>query len=213
MQLWFGKSLVLTKDSAFSPRSPYPTSRVANDAKHIWVIVKSHNFGMSERHNFSVNICTRLHRMNEYTLWLHDMESPVARETSAATVPTALYDHKPSKHCHFYVWYEHWLHGYIWWKQKLTDGTNPSSNYIIKNNSVRYGLNVVFVYLFVHQTISVSPLWRIIWMHRIYNVYVRKIISNVCLGLSPFSQSPFVQYMGSVLSDLSLLICWLVEYL
>ena len=50
--------------------------------------------------------------------------------------------------------------------------------------------------LFVHNTISLSSLCKLIWRHWTYKMPVRYILSSVWVRLSIFSQLSIVQYMG-----------------
>ena len=50
--------------------------------------------------------------------------------------------------------------------------------------------------LFVHYTISLSSLCRLIWRHWTYKISVRYILSSVCVRLSIFSQLSIIQYVG-----------------
>ena len=50
--------------------------------------------------------------------------------------------------------------------------------------------------LFVHNTISLSSLCKLIWRHWTYKMPVRYILSSVWLRLSIFSQLSIIQYMG-----------------
>ena len=52
------------------------------------------------------------------------------------------------------------------------------------------------VRLFIHYTISLSSLWKLIWGHWTYEMAVRCILSSVWLRLSIFSQLSIIQYMG-----------------
>ena len=52
------------------------------------------------------------------------------------------------------------------------------------------------VRLFVHYTISLSSLCKLIWGHWIYEMPVRYILSSVWVRLSIFSQLSIIQYMG-----------------
>ena len=50
--------------------------------------------------------------------------------------------------------------------------------------------------LFVHYTISLSSLYKLIWRHWIYKMPVRIILSSVWVRLSVFPQLSIIQYMG-----------------
>ena len=50
--------------------------------------------------------------------------------------------------------------------------------------------------LFVHNTISLSSLCKLIWRHWTYKMPVRYILSSVWVRLSIFSQLSIIQYMG-----------------
>ena len=52
------------------------------------------------------------------------------------------------------------------------------------------------VRLFVHYTISLSSLCKLIWGHWTYKMPVRYILSSVWVRLSIFSQLSIIQYMG-----------------
>ena len=52
------------------------------------------------------------------------------------------------------------------------------------------------VRLFVHGTISLSSLWKLIWGHWTDEMPVRYILSSVWVRLSMFSQLSIIQYMG-----------------
>ena len=51
-------------------------------------------------------------------------------------------------------------------------------------------------YSFVHNTISLSSLCKLIWRHWTYKMPVRYILSSVWVRLSIFSQLSIIQYMG-----------------
>ena len=57
--------------------------------------------------------------------------------------------------------------------------------YILRNGRIRF-----------HYTISSSPLCRRIWKYWTSIMFVRYILSSVCLRLSQFVQLSFIQYMG-----------------
>ena len=50
--------------------------------------------------------------------------------------------------------------------------------------------------LFADYTISLSSLCRFIWRHWTTKMFVRYMMSSVCLRLRQFSQLSFIQYMG-----------------
>ena len=52
------------------------------------------------------------------------------------------------------------------------------------------------VRLFVHYTIVLSSVCKLIWGHWIYKMPVRYILSSVWIRLSTFSQLSIIQYMG-----------------
>ena len=58
------------------------------------------------------------------------------------------------------------------------------------------------VYLFVHYTVSLSSLCKLIWRHCTYKMPVRYILSSICVRLSIFSQLSIIQYMGLCLFSL-----------
>ena len=53
-----------------------------------------------------------------------------------------------------------------------------------------------WIRLFVHYTISLSSLCKLIWRHWIYKMPVRYILSSVWARLSIFSQLSIIQYVG-----------------
>ena len=56
--------------------------------------------------------------------------------------------------------------------------------------------------LFVHYTISLSPLCKLIWRHWTYKMPVRYILSSVWVRLSIFSPLSIIQYVGLCLFSL-----------
>ena len=61
---------------------------------------------------------------------------------------------------------------------------------------VQFMLNSNIIRLFVHNTISLSSLCKLIWRHLTYKMPVRYILSSVWVRLSIFSQLSIIQYMG-----------------
>ena len=69
------------------------------------------------------------------------------------------------------------------------------------------------VRLFVHYTIPLSSLCKLIWGHRNYEMPVRYILSSVWVRLSIFFQLSIIQYMGlCVFSVYPFPLWWLREY-
>ena len=68
------------------------------------------------------------------------------------------------------------------------------------------------VRLFVHYTISLSSLCKLIWGHWTYEMPVRYILSSVWVRLSIFSQLSIIQYMGLCVFGLPIPLWWLREY-
>ena len=64
------------------------------------------------------------------------------------------------------------------------------------NNRINCGPMVVFVCLYTLYTTWLSSLCRRIWKYRTSKMFVRYILSSVCLRLSQLSQLSFMQYMG-----------------
>ena len=73
----------------------------------------------------------------------------------------------------------------LWWVQIV--------GYVLACRSFR---------LFVHYTISLSSLCKIIWRHWTYKMPVRYILSIVWVRLSIFSQLSIIQYMGQCVFSL-----------
>ena len=63
------------------------------------------------------------------------------------------------------------------------------------NIRIRFGLQIVLVYLYSAPTSS-SSLCKLNWRHWIYKIPVRYILSSVWVGLSIFSPLSIVQYVG-----------------
>ena len=63
------------------------------------------------------------------------------------------------------------------------------------NSRIRFGLQIVFVY-FVHYTISLSSLCKVISTHWTYKMPVRYILLSVWVILSIFSQLSFIKHVG-----------------
>ena len=61
---------------------------------------------------------------------------------------------------------------------------------------VQFMLSSNIIRLFVHNTISLSSLCKLIWRHLTYKMPVRYILSSVWVRLSIFSQLSIIQYMG-----------------
>ena len=57
---------------------------------------------------------------------------------------------------------------------------------------------------FVHYTISLSSLCKLIWRHWTYKMPVRYVLSSVWVRLSIFSQLSIIQYMGLCVFSLSI---------
>ena len=61
---------------------------------------------------------------------------------------------------------------------------------------VQFMMSSNIIRLFVHNTISLSSLCKLIWRHWTYKMPVRYILSSVWVRLSIFSQFSVIQYMG-----------------
>ena len=61
---------------------------------------------------------------------------------------------------------------------------------------VQFMMSSNIIRLFVHNTISLSSLCKLIWRHWTYKMPVRYILSGVWVRLSIFSQLSIIQYMG-----------------
>ena len=61
---------------------------------------------------------------------------------------------------------------------------------------VQFMMSSNIIRLFVHNTISISSLCKLIWRHWTYKMPVRYILSSVWVRLSIFSQLSIIQYMG-----------------
>ena len=61
---------------------------------------------------------------------------------------------------------------------------------------VQFMMSSNIIRLFVHNTISLSSLCKLIWRHWTYKMPVRYILSSVWVRLSIFSQLSIMQYMG-----------------
>ena len=61
---------------------------------------------------------------------------------------------------------------------------------------VQFMMSSNIIRLFVHNTISLSSLCKLIWRHWTYKMPVRYILSSVWVRLSIFSQLSIIQYMG-----------------
>ena len=64
------------------------------------------------------------------------------------------------------------------------------------------------VRLFAHYSISLSSWCRLTWRHRVSKMFVRYMLSRVCLRSSQFYQLEFIQCMGFVSSDYPIFLCW-----
>ena len=69
---------------------------------------------------------------------------------------------------------------------------------------VQFMMSSNIIRLFVHNTISVSSLCKLIWRHWTCKIPVRYILSNVWVRLSIFSQLSIIQYMGLCVFSLSI---------
>ena len=67
--------------------------------------------------------------------------------------------------------------------------------------------------LFVHYTISLSSLCKLICRHWTYKMPVRYVLSSVWVRLSIFSQLSIIQYMGLCVFSLPIPLRWLREYI
>ena len=67
--------------------------------------------------------------------------------------------------------------------------------------------------LFVHYTISLSSLCKLICRHWTYKMPVRYVLSSVWVRLSTFSQLSIIQYMGLCVFSLPIRLRWLREYI
>ena len=65
--------------------------------------------------------------------------------------------------------------------------------------------------LFVHNTISLSSLCKLIWRHWTYKMPVRYILSSVWVRLSIFSQLSIIQYMGLCVFSLPISLTVMIE--
>ena len=61
---------------------------------------------------------------------------------------------------------------------------------------VQFMMSSNIIRLFVHSTISLSSLCKLIWRHWTYKMPVRYILSSVWVRLSIFSPLSIIQYMG-----------------
>ena len=61
---------------------------------------------------------------------------------------------------------------------------------------VQFMMSSNIIRLFVHNTISLSSLCKLIWRHWTYKMPVRYIFSSVWVRLSTFSQLSIMQFMG-----------------
>ena len=61
---------------------------------------------------------------------------------------------------------------------------------------VQFMMSSNIIRLFVHNTISLSSLCKLIWRHWTYKMPVRYILSSVWVRLSIFSPFSIIQYMG-----------------
>ena len=68
------------------------------------------------------------------------------------------------------------------------------------------------VRLFVHCTIPLSSLCKLIWGHWTYTMPVRYILSSVWIRLSIFSQLSIIQYMGLCVFSLPISLVMMREY-
>ena len=65
--------------------------------------------------------------------------------------------------------------------------------------------------LFVHKTISLSSLCKLIWRQWTYKMPVRYILSSVWVRLSIFSQLSIIQYMGLCVCSLPISLTVMIE--
>ena len=79
------------------------------------------------------------------------------------------------------------------------------NRYFVFITIMQFMMSSDIIRLFVHNTISLSSLCKLIWRHWTYKMPVRCILSSVWVRLSIFSQLSIIQYMG--LCVFSLPIC------
>ena len=61
---------------------------------------------------------------------------------------------------------------------------------------VQFMMSSNIIRLFIHNTISFSSLYKLIWRHWNYKMHVRYILPSVWVRLSILSQLSIIQYMG-----------------
>ena len=74
--------------------------------------------------------------------------------------------------------------------------TFRENRYFVFITIVQFMMSSDVIRLFVHNTISLSSLGKLIWRHWSYKMPVRYILSSVWVRLSVFSQLSIIQYMG-----------------
>ena len=74
--------------------------------------------------------------------------------------------------------------------------TFPENRDFVFITVVQFTMSSNIIRLFVHNTISLSSLCKLIWRHWTYKMAVRYILSSVWMRLSIFSQLSIIQYMG-----------------
>ena len=72
----------------------------------------------------------------------------------------------------------------------------PANQDFVSITVVQFMMSSNIIRLFVHNTISLSSLCKLIWRHWTYKMPVRYILSSVWVRLSIFSQLSIIQYMG-----------------
>ena len=77
---------------------------------------------------------------------------------------------------------------------------------------VQFMMSSNIIRLFVHNTISLSSLCKLIWRHWTYKMPVRYILSSVWMRLSTFSQLSIRQYMGLCVFSLPISIVMIEMY-
>ena len=78
----------------------------------------------------------------------------------------------------------------------LIANTFRENRYFVFITIVQFIMSSNIIRLFVHNTISLSSLCKLIWRHWTYKMPVRYILSSVCVRLSIFSQLFIIQYVG-----------------
>ena len=72
----------------------------------------------------------------------------------------------------------------------------PGNRDFVSITIVQFMMSSNIIRLFVHNTISLSSLCKLIWRHWTYKMPVRYVFSSVWVTLSIFSQLSIIQYMG-----------------